>query len=161
MIVFTLCFYIGLKAHSDAVGRGHFLSRCADAALAFATFTMIGAALFSGFVTTELAFRLDPQADGSDALFRQMLKVSYSGNQVLAKAGVLGYGAAIALTSVRLLTSTPRAWVVGSVGIVLGALLCAGIVGGSISLHVQGMAMVLALMALWFLGVGARMVRGA
>lgn len=158
MIVFTLAFYVGLRAHGDLIGRTHITTRCADAALALATSTMIGAALLSGFVASELAFRFDPASTADAEMYRTQLRLTGAGNQALAKTGTVAYGAAIFLYAIRMLTMPSPARITGALGVLIGAGVAAAILGGFIRLGVFGMGLIVAAMGVWFIAVGVRLI---
>ncbi|MEM9838951.1 MAG: hypothetical protein AAF830_07315 [Pseudomonadota bacterium] len=138
----------------DGVG-----GRLTDTALAFATLTMVGAALASGFFTPKMADQLSVASESDLALFRDALKLSYAANQVLAEAGVLGYGAAIALSGLGFLLCRPMQPVMGLLGIAIGVWFAFGIFAGLLTLDVHGMGMTFGLMAIWFVTLGIAMIR--
>ncbi len=158
MIAFTLVFYIGLTSHSLSIGRDHLLTRCGDTALALATISMVGAALVSGFLTTELAGKFDGKSASDASDFRSMLMLTGAANQVLAKVGTVGYGLAIAFYSVRMLTMPDPARMTGALGFIIGVSICVAIMGGFLKLDVFGMGLVVTIMGMWFIAVAIRMI---
>ena len=158
MIAFVLAFYFGLSALSRRLDESHASVRGAQLMFAAATFSMIGAALVSGFVVPGLA---EHYADGAQQeLFIAQLHLLGETNQALAKMGTVLYGAAIFLWSLRLAGLSGLARVTGIVGLIIGALITAGILSGHLVLNVHGMGVVIFLMGVWFILIALQLMRG-
>ena len=154
MICAVLAFAIALGGVIASLGPRTLGTRAASTALAFATGAMSGAALLSGFLTTQLAYAMD----AATGVPPETLVLIHTGNQVLAEAATIAYAAAIALMALRMLSLGGAARLVGFLGLAIGALL-AGLVGtGTLTLDVDGMGIALALMGVWFVCVGAWML---
>lgn len=158
MIAFVLVSYFALSALSRRLGEAHSSVRAAQLLFAAATIAMAGAALVSGFIVPGLAAHY---ADGAQQdLFITQLHVLGETNQALAKMGSIFYGAAIFLWSLRLVALTGLARIAGFVGLVVGALIAAGILSGHLVLNVHGMGVVIFLMGVWFMLVAMQLLRG-
>jgi hypothetical protein len=148
MIAFVLVFYFAMAALSRRLGD-HSSVHAAQLLFAAATIAMAGAALVSGFIVPGLA---DHYADGSQQeMFIAQLHLLGETNQALAKAGTIFYGAAIFFLSLRLVALSGLAGIAGFVGLVVGAMIAAGMLTGHLVLNVHGMGVVIFMMGGWFI----------
>ncbi|WP_395076942.1 hypothetical protein, partial [Hyphococcus sp.] len=79
-------------------------------------------------------------------------------NQLLAETGVIAYGAAMLMWSVRLVRMQGFARASAFVAFAAGAVLAGGIFSGLLHLDVQGMTLALAIMCAWFVTAGIVMI---
>lgn len=158
LIVVVLGFYVALSALSDGLGRNRLSVRAAQTSITVATATMAGAALISGFITPGTAASL-LRADMA-AEFPALLRLLGAGNQTLAEAGTLAYGAAIFFWSIQLAAMSGFARIASGVGLFAGAGLVIGIVTGILHLDVAGMTLALGIMDAWFVFAAILMIAG-
>ena len=147
----VLIALIGFELYAFVVfaGRlpaGRSAARAGLVAYAIGAGAMIGAALISGFVVSSLGIYYAGVAD--PAPFVDFARLSMTGNQALAKLGVIATSAAIVLWAIALLRD--------STGIAPAIALLAGWV----RLDVHGMLVVVLGQAIWNLAAGAELIRG-
>lgn len=132
--------------------------RAALLAYAVGTFAMIVAAIFSGFVSTELAAHYaGADAAGMEAL-RLSLTSSHAVNQAFAAIGVVARCVAILLWSIALLRGTQQ-WLIGVLGLVAIAPAIALLLG-LLHLDVHGAMLALLGEVIWNLAVATQLLRG-
>ena len=161
MITFALVFYIALTIHSRLLNRQHILTTAGDVFMAAATAAMCGAALISGYMTTDLAFRYDDALAADAEIFRAQLRLTGAGNQALATFGSVAYGAAVLSWSLRLATHRPRALIAGGLGVAIGGGVVVAILSGWVILDVAGMSAVIIALSAWFAAAGIRLLRAS
>ena len=122
------------------------------------TGAMIGAALISGFVISDLAAHYVQQPSGDATAFVDLSRLAMIGNQALAKLGVVAMSAAIVLWSAALFRSGRDRWV-GIAGLVAGLGPAIALVVGAVRLDVGGMTLVVVCQAAWIVIVGIQMIR--
>lgn len=108
----------------------------------------LGAALVSGFVVPSLASRVSATAEGVSTV----LVALYSANQALAELGTIGFGAAIMIWGVLLLsmrrTAAPTG-IIGGIGLVAGTAMVLGLLASIWSLNVAGMTSTVVILGVW------------
>ena len=83
-----------------------------------------------------------------------------TGNQALAKLGVIATSAAIVLWAIALLHDSKRARWLAIVGLATGLAPALALLAGWIRLDVHGMLIVVIAQALWNLAAGTELIRG-
>jgi hypothetical protein len=150
LFAFTVfCRWVG--AERGAVGAGL-------VAYAIGTGAMIGAALISGFVVSDLATHYAHEAAGDSQAFMDLLRISMTGNQALAKLGVITMSIAIVLWAFALFRTHRPVWV-AIVGLLAGLVPAVALATGLIHLDVAGMLLVVIAETVWNLSVGVLLVR--
>jgi hypothetical protein len=125
---------------------------------AIGTGAMIGAALISGFVVSDLAAHYASLPGAEQTVFIDLARVCMTGNQALARLGVVAASAGIVLWSIVLVASRRSAWL-GFVGIIAGVAPAMALLFGALHLDVQGMTLVVVCQAIWNVAVGAQLIR--
>jgi hypothetical protein len=120
------------------------------------TACMIIAAIFNGFVVTDLALRALASPETRDML-RVALQLLNSGIHVIEVIGAIGMSAAVVLWSTELALDKGLTRQAGLLGVAAGAGLVIALATGMLGLDVRGMTLVLALWMAWFAAVGALM----
>jgi hypothetical protein len=121
---------------------------------------MIGAAMVSGFVITQLA-SLTPHATDADLrISGQLLILCSVLNQTFASLGVLLMSAGIILWSLDLFRGPRLARLLGILGLLVGLLPAATLALGALHLNVPGMTQVVLLQLVWNIGAGVLLIRG-
>ena len=122
-------------------------------------FVMIGAALVSGFVVTDVASltRQDTPADLQGV--RQLLILCGIVNRACADFGVVAMSVGIGLWSADLLRDRGATRAIGVLGVVVGVAPVVALLAGVIRLDVHGMLAVVVMQAAWNLAIGARLLR--
>lgn len=118
---------------------------------------MIVAAIFNGFVVTDIA-RLARSSPETQDMLRVALRVLGSGVNVIEVIGAIGMSAAVVLWSSDLALNKGVTRQAGVLGVAAGAGLLIALATGMMRLDVHGMMLVLALWTMWFLAVGALMI---
>jgi hypothetical protein len=136
---------------------GRLAARAAIVAYAIGTGAMIGAALISGFVVSSLGVYYAGVAD--PAPFVDFARVCMTGNQALAKLGVIASSVGIALWSIALLHDRARGRWLAIIGFVTGLAPAVALLAGAIRLDVHGMLLVVLAQAIWNLAVGVELIR--
>ncbi|HET7923388.1 MAG TPA: hypothetical protein VFL30_00735 [Rhodanobacteraceae bacterium] len=159
----TLIAIIGAELYAFAVfsgrlSQGRGAARAALVAYAIGAGAMIGAALISGFVVSNLGIYYSTAAD--PAPFVDFARVCMTGNQALAKLGVVAMSAAIVLWSIALLHDRSRDRWLPIVGFVTGLAPAIALFAGAIRLDVHGMLLVVVAQAIWNLAAGIALIRG-
>lgn len=127
-------------------------------AYALGTGAMIGAALISGFVVSDLGAHYAQRPDA--ALFVDLARLCMTGNQALARLGVVAMSAAIVLWSLALVRVNRSHLWLAVVGLVVGLGPALALLAGAIRLDVGGMTLVVVCQAVWTIGVGVQLIRG-
>ena len=159
----VLIAIIGLEVYAflvfaERITPGRSAARAGFVAFAIGAGAMMGAALISGFVMSTLATYYASAAD--PAPFVDFARLSMTGNQALAKLGVIAMSAAIVLWAVALLHDSKRARWLAIVGFVTGLAPAIALFAGAIRLDVHGMLLVVLAQAIWNLAVGTELIRG-
>ncbi|HEX5123958.1 MAG TPA: hypothetical protein VFV97_11990 [Rhodanobacteraceae bacterium] len=159
----VLIAIIGLELYAFVVfaGRiapGRSAARAGIVAYAIGAGAMIGAALISGFVMSSLAAYYAGTSD--PAPFVDFARLSMTGNQALAKLGVIAMSAAIVLWSVALLHDHARPRWLAIVGFATGLGPAIALFAGAVRLDVHGMLLVVIAQAIWNLAAGTELIRG-
>lgn len=150
LFAFTVfCRWLG--AENSAVGAGL-------VAYAIGTGAMIGAALISGFVVSDLATHYASESASASQTFMDLLRLSMTGNQALAKLGVFAMSTAIVLWAFTLFRARRAMWV-AIVGLLAGLVPAIALATGLIHLDVTGMLLVVIAETVWNLSVGVLLVR--
>lgn len=124
------------------------------------TGAMIGAALISGFVVSDLATYYSQETGVSTDLFTHLARLAMTGNQALAKLGVVAMSSAIVLWAFALFRAHRPAWM-AAVGLLAGAAPAIALAAGLIRLDVTGMMLVVVCQTAWNLIAGVELVRAA
>jgi hypothetical protein len=132
--------------------------RAGFVAYSIGTGAMIGAALISGFIISDLAAHYVQQPSGDALAFVDLSRLAMIGNQALAKLGVVAMSAAIVLWSAALFHSGRDRWV-GIAGFLAGLGPAIALVIGAVRLDVGGMTLVVVCQAAWIVMVGIQMIR--
>ena len=132
--------------------------RAGFVAYSIGTGAMIGAALISGFIISDLAAHYVQQPSADPASFVDLSRLAMAGNQALAKLGVIAMSTAIVSWSVALIHRTRDRWV-GIAGFVAGFAPAIALLAGVVRLDVGGMTLVVICQAAWIVIVGIQMVR--
>ncbi len=143
---------------SGRLAQGRSAARAGFVAYAIGAGAMIGAALISGFVVSSLGVYYAGASD--PAPFVDFARLSMTGNQALAKLGVVAMSAAIVLWAVALLHDSKRVRWLAIVGFVTGLAPAIALFAGAVRLDVHGMLLVVLAQAIWNLAVGTALVRG-
>jgi len=159
----ALIAMIGLELYAFVVfaGRiapGRSAARAGIVAYAIGAGAMMGAALISGFVMSNLAGYYANAAD--PAPFVDFARLAMTGNQALAQLGVVAMSAAIVLWAIALLHDRARGRWLAIVGFVAGLAPAIALLAGAIRLDVHGMLLVVVAQAIWNLAAGAGLIRG-
>ena len=121
---------------------------------------MIGAAMMSGFVITQLA-SLTPHATDADLrISGQLLILCGVLNQTFASFGVLLMSVGTVFWSLDLWRGPRLARLLGMFGLLVGLLPPAALALGALHLDVPGMTQVVLLQMVWNTGVGLLLIRG-
>lgn len=159
MIIVVALYYWAFCVFSAWLGPSRSSVGLAHTAVGFATATMTGAAIVSGFVVPEFASYV-LAGDVAPADPRTLLSLLHSSNQALAKIGSVAYGAAILAWGIALCRADARfAKAFGWLGIVSGTTLSAVIVSGHLSLNVAGMTAIAVVLGAWASGVGIMLIK--
>jgi hypothetical protein len=122
---------------------------------------MIGAAMMSGFVITQVA-SLAPRVTEADLhTSGQLLILCSVLNQKFAGLGVVLMSVGIVLWSLDLLRSPRLARLLGIFGLLIGLLPAGALALGALHLNVHGMTQVVLLQSVWNIGVGLLLIRGS
>ena len=132
--------------------------RAGFVAYSIGTGAMLGAALISGFVISDLAAHYVQQPSGDATAFVDLSRLAMIGNQALAKLGVVAMSAAIVLWSAALFRNGQDRWV-GIAGFVAGLGPAIALLVGAVRLDVGGMTLVVVCQAAWIVIVGIQMIR--
>lgn len=159
----SLIAMIGLELYAFVVfagrlAQGRSAARAGLVAYAIGAGAMIGAALISGFVMSSLAGYYASVAD--PAPFVDFARLAMTGNQALAKLGVVAMSAAIVLWAVALLHDHARARWLAIVGFATGLVPAIALIAGATHLDVHGMLLVVLAQAIWNLAAGTELIRG-
>jgi hypothetical protein len=145
-----------LGVFCSAIGSDRSAVRAGFVAYAIGAAAMMGAALISGFVVSDLA---DHYASAPDAdAFAALAQLAWAGNQALAKLGVVAMSLATALWAIAFLQARRALWV-AIVGLVAGVVPVAALVLGLIRLDVTGMLLIVVAWTAWNLAAGIYLVR--
>jgi len=131
--------------------------RAGFVAYSIGTGAMIGAALISGFIISDLAVHYAHQSTGDATSFIDLSRLAMIGNQALAKLGVVAMSAAIVLWSLALFGGRDR-WV-AIAGFVAGLAPAIALLIGAVRLDVGGMTLVVVCQAAWIVIVGIQLIR--
>jgi hypothetical protein len=130
-------------------------------AIAYATgvVVMIGAALVSGFVVTDVASSM-PRDNAIDLqVTRQLLTLCGILNQACANCAAVAMSAGILLWSIDLLRDRGVARAIGALGVGVGVIPIVALPIGAVRLDVRGMMLVVLLQGVWQLVVATWMMR--
>jgi hypothetical protein len=143
---------------ADRLGGRRDAVRLGFIAYAIGVGAMIGAALISGFVVTQLAAH-DTYAGVDASAFANLARLAMAGNQSLAELGVIAISVAILAWSIALLHDRSQRWL-AIVGLAASVLPALALVAGVIRLDVSGMTLVVVAEAVWNVAVGVALIRG-
>jgi hypothetical protein len=160
MILVMITYYFALSIVSDFLGRQYILVRLAQLAFTIATISLTGAALLSGFVTTNLAAAYVDRPEQAE-LFMAQLRLAFAGNQALDLLGVSAFALAIIFWSIRLLKEKSMNRICGILGCVIGSALLIGMATSHLQFDVHGMIMLVAGFAIWAIFLGIQLLRKA
>lgn len=158
MALLLLTFY-GLTEFASQRGDRRPLIRIGTIAYGAGIVVMLGAALVSGFVITDVA-ALTPHDTPVDLqINRQLLILCGILNQACANCAVVAMSAGIGLWSIDLLRDRGVLRAIGLVGLVVGVVPIAALLSGTIRLDVHGMGLVLLIESVWNLAIAAWLIR--
>jgi hypothetical protein len=132
-------------------------ARAGFVAYAVGAGAMIGAALVSGFIVSDLALHYAGAADA--AAFADFARVCMAANQALAKLGTIATSAGIVLWSIALLREPGTGRWLAWAGFVAGLAPAIALLAGAIRLDVHGMTLVVIGQAAWNLAAGVALIR--
>jgi hypothetical protein len=121
---------------------------------------MIGAALMSGFVITQVASMAAHVPEPDLRSSAQLINFCAVLNQTFANLGAVLMSLGIVCWSIDLVRSRGFARVVGIFGLLIGLVPAAALVFGALHLNVTGMTQVVLLQSVWYIGIGALLIRG-
>jgi hypothetical protein len=130
-------------------------------AYAIGVLSMIGAASMSGFVIGHVAAAAPHVADADLRTTAQLLNFCSVLNQTFANLGAILMSLGIVFWSVDLLRTRPLPRLLGLFGLLVGIVPAVALIFGGLHLNVIGMTQVVVLQALWNVGIGVLLVRGA
>jgi len=143
---------------SGRLAPGRSAARAGFVAYAIGAGAMIGAALISGFIVSSLGVYYASAPDPTP--FVDFARLSMTGNQALAKLGVVAMSAAIVLWAIALLHDSKRARWLAIVGFVTGLAPAIALLAGWVRLDMHGMLLVVLAQAIWNLAAGTELIRG-
>jgi hypothetical protein len=151
--LFALCVFC------DRIGSARPAVRAGLVAYSIGAGAMIGAALISGFIISNLAAHYAQPAPADSVPFIELARLCMIGNQALAKLGVVAMSAAILLWSIALFHASRRhAWI-AAIGVLAGAAPAIGLIVGALQLDVRGMTLVVVCQTAWLAAVGVQLIR--
>jgi len=127
-------------------------------AYAFGAIAMTGAALISGFLVSDLAAHYADMPADHAAAFADLALFAMTGNQVLAKLGVIAMSAGILAWSIALIGARETRWL-AIVGFFASVGPAAALLAGVIRLNVGGMMIVVLCQAAWNVAAGIFLIR--
>ena len=155
---YCLSMFVALRGADRPLVRSGAIAYAAGVVL------MIGAALVSGFVVTDVATLMPHDTATDQQVTRQLLILCGILNQACANGAAVALSAGILLWSIELLR--PRhggdrrmELVAGALGLVAGAVPVVALPAGAIHLDVHGMMLVVLLWSAWQLAVAGWMIR--
>lgn len=122
---------------------------------------MIVAAMMSGFVIARVAAAAPNVASADLQVSAQLLNFTSTLNQVFANTGAILMSVGIVAWSADLLLAPRIARPLAILGLLIGFVPAAALAMGLLHLDVQGMTWVVLLQAVWNIGVGVVLIRGA
>ena len=121
---------------------------------------MIGAAMMSGFVITQIASLIPHATDADLRISGQLLILCSVLNHTFASLGVLLMSVGIVFWSLDLLRGPRLARLLAMFGLLVGLFPAATLALGALHLNVPGMTQVVLLQSVWNIGVGLLLIRG-
>ncbi|HEY6986562.1 MAG TPA: hypothetical protein VH375_10810 [Rhodanobacteraceae bacterium] len=143
---------------SERIGGLRGLPRAGLFAYAVGAMAMTGAALISGFLVSDLAAHYADMPADHAATFADLALFAMTGNQVLAKLGVLAMSAGILAWSIALLRTRENRWL-AFVGLLASLVPAVALLAGAIRLNVGGMMIVVLCQAAWNVAAGVFLIR--
>ena len=158
LIALMLSIAYGFVAFSVRQGLHRPLIRAGAIGYGCGVLGMVGAALVSGFITTDLASLL-PHATAVDLqINRQLLLLCRVLNQSCANFAVVAMSAGIFCWSLDLCRNPGLRRAVGMLGCLVGLVPAIALMFGEIHLDVRGMSQVVVAQAVWNIAVAALMI---
>lgn len=154
LIALMLGSFYGLTELAYQRGLRRSLVRIGLITYATGTVAMVGAALISGFVTTQVAGFATSTSGADIETTGQLIKLCWLLNQAMAKLGVIAMSAGILAWSFDLLRSGKLVRLTGAVGVLVGMASVAALMIGVLSLNVHGMMLVVVTQAIWTVMIG-------
>lgn len=137
----------------------HAVVRAGWIAYAVGVIAMTGAALVDGFISPRIAVEA-PAASAADLqIIAQLVYFSMLCNRALASLGAVAMSVGIAAWSVDLVRGATFARALGVLGMVIGVGCAGALIAGVLHLDVRGMTAVVALQAIWTIGVGVLLLQ--
>src|SRR5450631_2005118 len=159
LLGFTLIVAYGLSEFALRRDLRRPLIRAGAIAYAAGIVFMLGAAMVSGFIISDL-IAYTPHASSLDLQINaQLLTLCRVLNQTWAKFGVVAMSAGIGLWSIDLLRDSAMGRMIGILGLLVSAVPALAITFGLMHLDVGGMTAVVLLQAIWNIAVGLAMLR--
>lgn len=143
---------------SERIGTPRGAARIGLFAYAIGAIAMTGAALISGFLVSDLAMHYADMPADHTAAFADLALFAMTGNQVLAKLGVLAMSAGILAWSIALFGDRENRWL-AFVGFFASLAPAVALLIGAIRLNVGGMMSVVLCEAAWNIAAGIFLVR--
>ena len=143
---------------SERIGGSRGSVRIGLFAYAFGVIAMTGAALISGFLVSDLAEHFAEMPADRTAAFSDLALFAMTGNQVLAKLGVVAMSGGILAWSIALFGERENRWL-AYVGLFASLAPAAALLFGAIRLNVSGMMIVVLCEAAWNIAAGIFLIR--
>lgn len=159
MIVMVAALVFGFWVFSERLGLRFATVRAGLVAYVLGAVAMIGAATISGFVVPGIGMQY---AGGSAAEMEtalQLMAFGHVANQALAQLGVIAMSVAILSWSSMLVGRVGVNRAIGLLGLVVGLVPAAALLGGHLRLDVHGMGMVIVSQTVWNLAVATQLIR--
>lgn len=119
---------------------------------------LIGAAVFSGFISPGLANSYINHPEDQIGYFEAVLELCYQSNQALAKLGSIGWLTSCLFWSIEIYSSNKAEKVLSLLGIFLSTMTGIALITGYLQLSVLGMTIITAVIAIWSTGLGALLI---
>jgi hypothetical protein len=150
--------FLGLLGLSRRLGFDD-LSVAATVSYGLGAIAVFGAAVASGFVATEAIGRMIEVGEDASGMYHALLASTGWWNQAFATVGVGASATAILLWSAAILRSSRVPRLFGVAGAVIGGAILLAFLSGHLRLNIHGFGIVVLAESLWFIGVGALLIR--
>jgi hypothetical protein len=159
LIALMLLVAGALSEFCAQAGAARPLIRGGAIAYAAGVLALMGAALVSGFVVSDVVRSLSAVPSLDTQALQGMFLLCRALNQACASAGVLAMSAGIALWSVALMRDSGWRRLTGALGLVVVIVPATGLLSGAAHLNVFGMGAVVAIQGVWYIAVGVLLLR--
>jgi hypothetical protein len=143
------------------IGLGDGAVRAGFIGYALGACAMIGAALISGFLVSDLSEHYRSLAAGELDAYRHLLRFAMAANQTLAKFGVVAMSAGIVSWSIAIVRGSRAPRWLGALGFVAGLAPAVALAIGVLALDVHGMLLVVVCQTAWNIAAGVYLIRFA